>query len=345
MLGDELIAHLLALHGIHPESVETRLARVIDELRAARERPGRHGRAGSARRDGGGRAGRAGRACAAVGGHRAHGPPRGDDRRTGAGQRDGSCPPVSTSATAFVPLEALMRTATSTRLPMTDALGRVIRTGTQPRTGGRALRPVRGGAARAAPAPARHRPPRDQLRLPGVLAALQPGGRQRRALPTRAPSTHPPAGGVHGGAGRAGRTGLLRPPLRRAPWTRTTPALPGPPRWEVDPAAWRDVVARCPPLADMTPEVEALLVNTTRDRREHWLAPIDDCFALVALVRREWQGTLRRRPGLAGDRPVLRRPDRAAALMPRSIPKGWSVVARLPVCDWMRPGRSVSVLV
>ena len=35
MLADELIAHLLALHGIHPESVETRLARVIDELRAA----------------------------------------------------------------------------------------------------------------------------------------------------------------------------------------------------------------------------------------------------------------------------------------------------------------------
>jgi Fe-S cluster biogenesis protein NfuA len=35
MLDDELIAHLLALHGIHPESVEKRLTRVIDELRAA----------------------------------------------------------------------------------------------------------------------------------------------------------------------------------------------------------------------------------------------------------------------------------------------------------------------
>ena len=40
----------------------------------------------------------------------------------------------------------------------------------------------------------------------------------------------------------------------------------------------------------MTPEVEALLVNTTRGRGEYWLTPIDDCFALVALVRREWQG-------------------------------------------------------
>ena len=35
MLDDELIAHLLALHGIHPEPSRTRLTRVIDELRAA----------------------------------------------------------------------------------------------------------------------------------------------------------------------------------------------------------------------------------------------------------------------------------------------------------------------
>jgi hypothetical protein len=68
------------------------------------------------------------------------------------------------------------------------------------------------------------------------------------------------------------------------------PSPAGPTRWEVDPAAWRDVVACCPPLADITPEVEALLVNTTRGRREHWLTPIDDCFALVTIVRTEWSG-------------------------------------------------------
>jgi Fe-S cluster biogenesis protein NfuA len=34
MLGDELIGHLLALHGIHPEPVEARVARVIERLRA-----------------------------------------------------------------------------------------------------------------------------------------------------------------------------------------------------------------------------------------------------------------------------------------------------------------------
>jgi hypothetical protein len=68
------------------------------------------------------------------------------------------------------------------------------------------------------------------------------------------------------------------------------PSPAGPTRWEVDPAAWRKVVACCPPLADMTPDVEALLVNTTRGHCAHWLVPIDDCFALVTLVRREWRG-------------------------------------------------------
>ena len=68
------------------------------------------------------------------------------------------------------------------------------------------------------------------------------------------------------------------------------PSPGGPTRWEVDAAAWRDVVARCPQLADLAPEVEALLVNTTRGHHEHWLVPIDDCFALVAIVRREWRG-------------------------------------------------------
>ena len=45
------------------------------------------------------------------------------------------------------------------------------------------------------------------------------------------------------------------------------PSPAGATRWEVDQAAWRDVVARCPPLADMAPEVEALLVNIARGRR------------------------------------------------------------------------------
>jgi hypothetical protein len=61
------------------------------------------------------------------------------------------------------------------------------------------------------------------------------------------------------------------------------PSPAGATRWEVDQAAWREVVARCPPLAEMAPEVDALLVNIARGHS-------DDCFALVTLVRREWRG-------------------------------------------------------
>ncbi|MFC3575067.1 DUF5947 family protein [Streptomyces yaanensis] len=80
--------------------------------------------------------------------------------------------------------------------------------------------------------------------------------------------------------------------VRRADGTVSAhyPSPAGATRWEADPEAWRDVVARCPPLATLEPDVEALLVNTARSAKHHWIAPIDDCFRVVALVRREWRG-------------------------------------------------------
>lgn len=71
------------------------------------------------------------------------------------------------------------------------------------------------------------------------------------------------------------------------------PSPAGATGWEVDPQAWREAVRLRPELADMAPEVEALLVDTARgDRqdRQHWIVPVDDCYRLVALVRREWRG-------------------------------------------------------
>lgn len=35
LVGDELVGHLLVLHGVHPDPVETRVARVIEQLRPA----------------------------------------------------------------------------------------------------------------------------------------------------------------------------------------------------------------------------------------------------------------------------------------------------------------------
>ncbi|MBO8197217.1 DUF5947 family protein [Streptomyces smyrnaeus] len=68
------------------------------------------------------------------------------------------------------------------------------------------------------------------------------------------------------------------------------PSPAGATRWEIAPEAWRATVAHCPDLATLTADVEALLVNTVQGRSQHWIVPIDDCFRMVAVVRREWQG-------------------------------------------------------
>ncbi len=114
MLDDELIGHLLALHGIHPEPAEARLARVVEELRSALTAHG--GTIELDRLDGD---------VAVV-------------RISGAGSSPADIehtvrravltvvpelagvtivPAGGSGATVFVPLDALMRSATSARLP------------------------------------------------------------------------------------------------------------------------------------------------------------------------------------------------------------------------------------
>lgn len=68
------------------------------------------------------------------------------------------------------------------------------------------------------------------------------------------------------------------------------PSPAGATQWQVDEDAWLAVVEKSDVLATLEPEVEALLVNSARGRRHQWIVPIDDCFRLVAVVRREWQG-------------------------------------------------------
>ncbi|TWV33493.1 hypothetical protein FRZ03_30165 [Streptomyces misionensis] len=72
--------------------------------------------------------------------------------------------------------------------------------------------------------------------------------------------------------------------------TAQGPSPAGAMRWEVDAAAWRELAATVPQLAAMTPDVEALLVNTVRGLDEHWIVPVDDCYRMTAVVRREWRG-------------------------------------------------------
>lgn len=54
--------------------------------------------------------------------------------------------------------------------------------------------------------------------------------------------------------------------------------------------AWRELEAANPVLAAMEPDVEALLADRARGARRHWLVPVDECYALVGLIRTHWRG-------------------------------------------------------
>jgi len=55
-------------------------------------------------------------------------------------------------------------------------------------------------------------------------------------------------------------------------------------------STWEEIVEGNPALKGMEPDVEALLVNRARGAREHFLVPVDECYALVGLIRTRWRG-------------------------------------------------------
>lgn len=55
-------------------------------------------------------------------------------------------------------------------------------------------------------------------------------------------------------------------------------------------STWSMLVANNSVLADLTPDIEALLVNRLRGRRDYYRVSIDHCFALVGLIRANWRG-------------------------------------------------------
>jgi uncharacterized protein DUF5947 len=54
--------------------------------------------------------------------------------------------------------------------------------------------------------------------------------------------------------------------------------------------AWHEIVHNNPPLTEMEPDVEALLVNRTQSRKDYFIAPIDQCHKLTGLIRTHWRG-------------------------------------------------------
>jgi uncharacterized protein DUF5947 len=59
---------------------------------------------------------------------------------------------------------------------------------------------------------------------------------------------------------------------------------------ELDLEAWDALVAANPPLTGLEPDVEGLIVNRLAEPHEHAIAPIDECYRLVGLIKASWHG-------------------------------------------------------
>jgi len=68
------------------------------------------------------------------------------------------------------------------------------------------------------------------------------------------------------------------------------PSPMGPTESQLRLDAWRELEEANPVLGTLEPDVEALLVNRARGAREYLIVPIDDCYALVGVIRTGWRG-------------------------------------------------------
>ncbi len=58
----------------------------------------------------------------------------------------------------------------------------------------------------------------------------------------------------------------------------------------LDLESWDEIVRDNPALKEMEADTEALLVNRVREAREYYIAPVDECYKLVGLIRAHWHG-------------------------------------------------------
>jgi hypothetical protein len=59
---------------------------------------------------------------------------------------------------------------------------------------------------------------------------------------------------------------------------------------ELDLEAWDRFVAANPVLEDLDPDAEGLLVNRLAEPHVHAIAPLDDCYRLVGIIKSTWEG-------------------------------------------------------
>ncbi|HYW25224.1 MAG TPA: DUF5947 family protein [Terriglobales bacterium] len=68
------------------------------------------------------------------------------------------------------------------------------------------------------------------------------------------------------------------------------PSPAGPTESQLRLDTWTELEAANPALRDLQPDVEALLVNRVGAAADNLVVPIDQCYALVGLVRTGWRG-------------------------------------------------------
>jgi hypothetical protein len=54
--------------------------------------------------------------------------------------------------------------------------------------------------------------------------------------------------------------------------------------------AWEELVERNRALGDLDPDAEALIANRLVEPHQHVIAPIDECYRLVGLIKSRWEG-------------------------------------------------------
>ena len=68
------------------------------------------------------------------------------------------------------------------------------------------------------------------------------------------------------------------------------PSPAGATECELDLEAWERLASANPVLDDLDPDAEGLIVNRIADPHVHVIAPLDDCYRLVGLIKATWEG-------------------------------------------------------
>ena len=140
------------------------------------------------------------------------------------------------------------------------------------------------------PAPARGAP--DRLRVRAVLGHARPAtpstARWARAPPGCPTSSSPTSAGPASGSRSASRSSCARRVVGGMVGLYPSPA--GATECELDLSAWDALRADNPVLESLEADAEGLIVNRLSSPPQHAIAPIDDCYRLVGLVKASWEG-------------------------------------------------------